>query len=104
MRWPRMLLLVAVALTLAFAARLWAATLQPRSIVVLPRPPLFSTPPPPHLTAPRIIVPASPSVAAHLGLTGSGGGHGSTVGSHSGGSSSTGPKAQTAGTPTANAA
>src|SRR5436305_1415597 len=69
MRWPRMLLFVAVVATLAFAGKLWASALQPRPLVLLPRFPLRPAPPPPHLTAPRIVVPASPSVAAHLGLS-----------------------------------
>src|SRR6185312_1903143 len=72
-RWPSMLLLVAACATLAFAAKLWAAALRPRSTVVLrPAPPLLPTPARPHLTAPRVVVPASPSVAAQLGISAGG--------------------------------
>src|SRR3954447_18056767 len=98
MRWPRMLLLVAVAATLAFAGKLWASALQPRPLVLLPRFPLPPAPPPPHLTAPRIVVPASPSVAAHLGLN-RGGGAPVPAGRGSGDSSSTTPTVDAAGAP-----
>src|SRR3954471_24883705 len=73
MRGPRMLLFVVVAGTLAFAGKLGGRGLQRRSIVLLPPLPLRPTQPPPHLTAPRIVVPDSPSVAAHLGLNRGGG-------------------------------
>src|SRR6185312_9703822 len=73
-RWPRMFLLVAACATLAFAGKLWAAALRPRSIVVLrPAPPSLPAPARPHLTAPRVVVPASPSVAAQLGIKSGGG-------------------------------
>src|SRR4051812_8517394 len=102
MRWPRMLLLLAIAATFAFAGKLWASALQPRSIVLLPPLPLRPTLPPPHLTAPRIVVPASPSVAAQLGLEGGGGGPAKgpvPAGRGSGDSSSPTPTVQAAGAP-----
>jgi hypothetical protein len=95
-----MFLLVAVGATFAFAGKLWASALQPRSIVLLPQAPLFPPLPRPHLTAPRIVVPASPSVAAHLGVDLSGRGATSsraTRRSHSGHNSSTVPNAQASG-------
>src|SRR3954451_2396063 len=98
MRWPRMLLLVAVAATFAFAGKLWASALQPRSIVLPPPLPLRPTQPPPHLTAPRIVVPASPSVAAHLGLNG-GPAKGPGPAGRGSGDSSTTPPPQAAGAP-----
>ena len=96
-----MLLVVAAVATLGFAGKLWASALRPRSIVLLPRTPPLPAPPPTHLTAPRIVVPVSPSVAAHLGLNGSSG-RGArsyeTAGGYSRNSSSTGPNALAAGT------
>src|SRR3954447_26188566 len=101
MRWPRMLLLVAVAATLAFAGKLWASALQPRPLVLLPRFPLRPAAPPPHLTAPRIVVPASPSVTAHLGLSVTGGGQATGRAAAGGGheKSSSAPSTQAAGAP-----
>src|SRR3954469_10538657 len=94
--WPRMLLFIALAATLAFAGKLWASALQPRSIALLPPLPLRPAAPRPHLIAPRIVVPVRPSVAAHLGLSANGGGAATSHGAAGGGQgkSSSAPSAQ----------
>jgi hypothetical protein len=90
MRWLRLLLFVAAGTALFFGGELWASSLQPHSVLVLPRSPLLPAPSRPHLRAPRVVVPASPSVAAHFRLNGSGGGP-ATVQPTAGGESSTAP-------------
>src|SRR6476660_9593166 len=73
MRWLRVLLLVAAGTALFFGGELWASALQPDSIVLVRPSPLLPAPARPHLRAPRVVVPASPSVAAQLGINSGGG-------------------------------
>src|SRR5436190_22208020 len=99
MRWLRLLLLVAAGAALFFGGELWASSLQPHSILVLPRSPLLPAPARPHLRAPRVVVPASPRVAAHFGLNDSDAGPATgqaPAGAELGDKASTAPTAQAA--------